>query len=245
MKIPSPYSRKSRTDKLFYKAGAGAFHQMRLYLESMDELLQVQRQRIERDRRKHLKKYPQDWQLIEEFSDGDIARVDGYFTNVLLNSSFMASFALFESVFQKVCFRTAYKYFQEPDFNSGPGIINKYRSYLSSILRNDFAQADLSWQDILRYSELRNAIVHHGSIGTKKDILLLIPFLKKHNFITVKKIRNTSKYRFTITDKKFIYEFLACVSKFIRDILFELPPGRRKKLPHQIAARPKISATGQ
>lgn len=55
MKIPSPYSKKSRTDKNFYRVGAGSFHQMRLYLESMDDLLEVQRRRIKSDRSMQLK----------------------------------------------------------------------------------------------------------------------------------------------------------------------------------------------
>lgn len=114
MKIPSPYSKKSRTDKNFYRVGAGSFHQMRLYLESMDDLLEVQRRRIKRDRSMQLKKYPQDLQLIEEFYANDLARVDSYFKVILLESAFIASFALFESVFERVCYRTAYKYFENP-----------------------------------------------------------------------------------------------------------------------------------
>lgn len=223
MKIPSPYSKKSRTDKNFYRVGAGSFHQMRLYLESMDDLLEVQRRRIKRDRSMQLKKYPQDLQLIEEFYASDLARVDSYFKVILLESAFIASFALFESVFERVCYRTAYKYFENPEFNSEPGIINKYRNYLYSVLRKDFSAADNSWQTILRYSELRNVLAHHGSVIQKKDVALLLPFLK---------IRNSVKYQVSIEDKKFVFRFLKVASEFVRHIVGELPPGRRRKLPH-------------
>lgn len=232
MKIPSPYSRESKTNTNFYKVGAGSFHQIQLYLDSMDELLEFQKVRIVSDRKKQMKKHPQEWQLIEEFYERDVAMIDVYFKRILLNSAFNAAFATFESVFKRVCHRTAYKYSQQPVFDSGPGIINKYRNYLVSILRDSFSSADQFWQQILRYSELRNSIAHHGSVIQKKDAKSLVPFLKKQRYVTVKKVRGEEEYRCIITDKQFIIDFLTCVQKFIHAILWELPPGRRKKLPY-------------
>jgi hypothetical protein len=230
MKIRNPYTPESRAETNYYKLGGYAFHKMKLYLKSIKDLLQSHKYKLEENHREELEKYPQYPQLIDEAYEGQYRDLEVHFVRILLNSSFIASFSIFETMFKEVCNLAAYKYSKKAELDSTSGIIDQYRSYLVRDLRIDISDLKPYWKEIIKYREMRNYLVHHDST-IKSNPGNIVEFLRKLDHIKIKKIRKKDQYKFIITDKQFIVEFLDTASEFLANVLLKLPKGRRKSLP--------------
>jgi hypothetical protein len=230
MKPRNPYTPENRAETNYYKLGGYSFHRMKRYLRNMKELLQTHKYRLLENHKEELEKYPQYPQLIDEAYEGQYRELDVHFVRILLNSSFIASFSIFEIMFKEVCHLAAYKYYKKVELDSMSGIIDQCRSCITKDLRINISDLKHYWKALINYRELRNSLVHHDSI-IKKNPENIIGFIRQLDYIKVKKIRNKAQYRFAITDKQFVNEFLDTASEFLANVLLKLPKGRRKSLP--------------
>ena len=89
----------------------------------------------------------------------------GQFKNILFNSFFTASFALFEHKLQTICQRaqTAMSSpFSVDDIRAG-SVLDRSKTYLTK-LGVDFPAQDSDWQVIKRYAGIRNKLMHEGGL---------------------------------------------------------------------------------
>ncbi|MFM9838367.1 MAG: hypothetical protein ACKVOQ_08895 [Cyclobacteriaceae bacterium] len=231
MKPRNPYTPENRAETNYYKLGGYAFFRMKQYLNSMKDLLQTQKYRLQENYKEEIKKYPQYSQMIDGVYEERYRELDVHFNRIMLNSSFIASFSIFEIMFKEVCHLAAYKYSRSAELDFSSGIIDHYRSYIVKDLRIDISDLKQYWKKLIQYRELRNHLIHHGS-NIQKNPDNIIGFIRKLDSIKVKKIRNKDQYKFVLTDKQFIIEFLDTASEFLANILLKLPKGKRKSLPH-------------
>ena len=228
MKIPSPHTPEKRAESNYYKLGGYAFHRMKLYLKDMRDLLRSHRFKLTENHKEELEKYPKYPQLINEVYRQHYQELDVHFVRILLNSTFIASFSVFEIMFKEVCQLAAYKYSQKAELHSTSGVIDRCRSYIVRDLRIDISDLKPYWKDIIRYRELRNHLVHHDS-AIKKNPKNIVGFIRKRNHIKIVKVRNRDEFKFSIMDNNFIVEFLDCSSQFLANILLKLPKGAKKE----------------
>lgn len=230
MKPPSPYTREGRAEANYYRLGGDAFFQMKRYLNDMRSLMQSHRFKLQESQKEELEKYPLYPWIINRAYGNRYRDMDIHFVRILLNSSFIASFSIFEVMFKDVCHLAAYKYSQkfESDFNTG---IDKCRSYLVRNLRIDISDLSDYWKKLLQYRELRNSMVHHDC-RIVKDQSNTMAFVKRLEHVKIKKVRSKGEYMFTISDRQFVNEFLDCASEFLANVLLKLPKGKRKRLNH-------------
>ena len=128
----------------------------------------------------HLEKTLQDWQQAVEQQaqqiDDDDARNDFYefhsdeylehmeFRVILMNSFFSASFALFENQLMRICQSAKRKSgspFAVKDLGS-PSPTDRAKTYLKK-LGIEFPADSQGWQQITKYREIRNKILHEGA----------------------------------------------------------------------------------
>ena len=89
----------------------------------------------------------------------------GQFKNILFNSFFAASFALFEHKLRNICERAQTAMgspFSMEDIRSGP-VLDRAKTYLTK-LGVDFPAQDSDWQVIRYYAEIRNKLMHEGGL---------------------------------------------------------------------------------
>ena len=85
------------------------------------------------------------------------------FKNILFNSFFAASFALFEHKLQRICQRAQAacgSLFSLDDIH-GRSVLNRAKTYLTG-LGVDFPAQDSGWQVIRNYAGIRNKLMHEG-----------------------------------------------------------------------------------
>lgn len=222
----NPYTPESGAETNYYKLGGGAFFRMKRYLNDMNSLMQSHRSQLQENHKRELKKFPQYPWITDSSYESRYRDFDVHFARILLNSSFIASFSIFEVMFKDVCRLAAYKFSQrfESDFNTG---IEKCRSYLVKDLRVNISDLGDYWKNLVQYRELRNCIVHHDCRIVKNSTNTLA-FLRKSEYVNIKKVRNKQEYIFEFADRQFINEFLDCASEFLANILLKLPKGKRK-----------------
>ncbi|HEY0743533.1 MAG TPA: hypothetical protein VGD40_18825 [Chryseosolibacter sp.] len=209
----------------------------------MKELLETHKYRLEENHREEKRNFPQYPQLIDEVYERQYKELDQHFVRILLNSSFIASFSIFEVMFKEVCHLAASKYSQKVDLDFSSGIIEHCKGYIVKDLRIDISDLKHYWKDLIYYRDLRNCFVHHG--GTiEKNPEKIVTFFRALNYIKVKKIRKKNHYKLVLTDKQFIVEFLDTASEFLANILLKLPKGKRKSLPHSLGAQARAKSAG-
>jgi hypothetical protein len=233
MKPRNPYTPENRAETNYYKLGGSAFHLMKRYLRSMNDFLRSQKHQLQENHKEELEKFPEYPQLINEVYEREYKELDTYFLRILLRSSFVASFSIFELMFKEVCHLGAYKYHTKAEFDSNSGI-DQYRSYIVRELRIDISDLKHYWKDLNRYRELRNCMIHSNSI-IQGDQEHLIQFVKNLKHIKIRKIRKENQFEFTVLDKQFINCFLDSASEFLANVLLKLPAGRKKNLPGALA----------
>lgn len=140
-----------------------------------------------------------------------------------MNSTFITSFSLFESSFNRIC-----KYAQKEkgiklsleDIN-GHGIIEKCKKYIEKVIETDLNSLNENWIKLKNYNKIRNLIVHN-SANFKKDKSKpseeqdLYPLLNTSPSIAFK---NEKLGTFYIQDNKFIIEFCDIALKFLSDVI--------------------------
>ncbi len=134
----NPYTAENRAEANYYKLGGYSFFTMKRYLSDMISLMQSQRFKLQESHREELERFPMNPQMIDNAYENRYRDLDVDFARILLNSSFIASFSIFEIMFKEVCHFAAYKFSRkfESDFNTG---IDKCRSYLVRDLKIDIS----------------------------------------------------------------------------------------------------------
>lgn len=87
------------------------------------------------------------------------------FKNILFNSFFTASFALFEHKLQTICQRAQTAMgspFSVEDIRAS-SVLDRSKTYLTK-LGVDFPAQDSDWQVIKRYAGIRNKLMHEGGL---------------------------------------------------------------------------------
>jgi hypothetical protein len=220
------YTPESRAQANYYRLGGYAFFSMKRYLNDMVSLFKSHRYKLQESHKEELEKFPLYPHIIDSAYENRYRDLDIYFARILLNSSFIASFSIFEIMFKEVCYLAAYKFSRQVEFDFNTGV-ERCSNYLKGELRLDLSDLSEFWNDLLKYRELRNSIVHHNS-RIVKNTARTIAFLKKLEHVRIKKIRNKEEYVFVIVDRQFINEFLDSASEYLANILLKLPKGRRK-----------------
>ncbi|WP_163323002.1 hypothetical protein [Draconibacterium mangrovi] len=144
------------------------------------------------------------------------------YPELLMHSTFIASFSKFEHLFILLCKVTERGIFSKvklKDIN-GKGI-QQCRNYLLKVVELDLEDVDKDWQTLLDYQKIRNLIVHNNATYIQNTD---IPLEKQamHNYIVKNKnlrIKYDGTDLFQISDSKFILEFCDCAERFLIKIL--------------------------
>ncbi len=197
------------------------FAEIKDYIKETDKLIQIEQKKVEEFINNELKGIEDEYEASEVvmFYIEDFDKYDKTYKELLMNSTFVTTFSLFEHSFLRIC-QYAKKekgsILSVSDLN-GNGVVHKCKKYIEKALRIDLSSLNSSWQTITNYNKIRNVIVHNASNFKKKDnipiedqeLFLLIngnPYLKQ-------------KYEhlgyFYIKDSQYIIDFCSDAEKYL------------------------------
>jgi hypothetical protein len=225
---------EERARNLFYKLGGYDLHRMKLYVGDMRSLLLQQKDKLTKLHKSELKKYSDFSEMINNSYASQYLNYDKHFIGILNNSALVASCALFEVMFTKVCKYIAKKRKYELEENpfGQTQIIDRCRSTLQNKLGIDLVNinndsflekaklVDDPWTNISLGRNLRNKIIHHHAIIPLANNEL-IKHVRENKYIQAKKIRYKQEVRFFINDQKYVKVFLDNSRDYLIYILFK------------------------
>ncbi|WP_372643471.1 hypothetical protein [Ancylomarina sp.] len=208
----------------FYKTYLkNEFSEIRDYLNDTKDLIKSKQEKLSEHISCELKKvsHPDDEQEIIEFHIDDIIKYQDTYIELLMNSTFITTFSLFESSFHRIC-----EYLQNDnqltlsDFK-GIGGIDKYRKYIEKIVELDLTSLNQKWVTIKNYGKVRNLIIHN-SANFKKDKSKKLEEQEMYSFITFNpsiQLKTFRKGNFYINDHKFINDFCDIGESYLEEVI--------------------------
>lgn len=189
------------------------FSEIKDYVNETKVLIRSKQKVLENYINDEIKKDPHpgtEQEIVDHFLD-DLIKYDRTYIELLMNSTFITSYSLFESSFSSIC-----KYAQLEKGSqlslkdlSGQGIIDKCRKYLEKVIEIDLSSLNTEWREIKNYSKVRNLIVHNSS-NFKKDLTRTLEQQEMYSFLSSNssiQFKTLGRGDFYIKEHQFIIEF--------------------------------------
>jgi len=200
------------------------FAEIKDYINETEKLIQNEQNKVGKFIDNELKglEYEDEARDVIEFYIEDFDKYEKTYKELLMNSTFVTSFSLFEHSFLRLC-----KYAQKEkesilsvsDIN-GKGVV-KCKTYIEKGLGIDLSALNSSWQVITDYNKIRNVIVHNASNFKKKKSQAIekqeLFSLINRNPYLVQKYENMGY--FYIQDSQYIIKFCIDAEKYLLDTI--------------------------
>jgi hypothetical protein len=127
-----------------------------------------------------------------------IARLDESFPNLFRRSLFITIYASAESRLIEICWKVKRRYHKPEMPLTNQNILSAGLEYIQSTMKYKFDPPSVAWDDICKYREIRNSIVHRGSkINFDRNKVL-------ENYITGRQDIWVDNYNYLHLDKGFV-----------------------------------------
>ncbi len=204
------------------------FAEIKDYINETNKLIQKEQSKVKRFIDDELKGIEDEHEASEviQFYIEDFDKYEKTYKELLMNSTFVTSFSLFEHSFLRLS-----KYAQKEKNStlsvsdiSGNGIVNKCKKYIEKGLEIDLSALNPDWQTITNFNKIRNAIVHNASNFKREknqpiEKQELYSLITKNPFIKQKYEHNGYFY---IKDDQFIIDFCNTAEKYLLDIIYQI-----------------------
>ena len=233
MKLSALETPEYKARQKLYKLGGYDFHRMKLYMNDMRSMLILQGNKIAKEHKQELLKYPQQAQMIDEVYYRKIDDTENNFVGLLLNSALVMSASIFEVMFKRVCAFAAYKThkkFVEPRQRVNEGC----KTFIESCGIN-LSEIDEHWNRIDMGLQVRHLITHAGGTFPHEKkvfdpkIKEVINHIRSNEYISVKRPRSKKAKHFSIRDRLYVIDFLDVCSDYLIWIIMQLPERRSKR----------------
>jgi hypothetical protein len=199
------------------------FDDMKRYVNSSHTLLNIRKQELEENFKNELLSLP-DFQDIttrvyaEHFED-----FDRRFVGILMNSTFIATYTLFETIFGYICEFAERRYQLSCSVGDikESGIVAKCKRYIEDVAHVDLNSVDQYWRQINTERKLRNCMIHDGCIIKAKDIFLT-NYVRNHPQLGPFNPMEKRTTTFYIRDKNYVITFCELTHDYLSCILKEL-----------------------
>lgn len=211
------------TRQLFSDLGGDDYDQMWTFLYEMHNSMQNQKYLLERNHKEELKLFPMSTELTNRVHKQYQENYNMHFIGLLLNSTYVASYSIFEMMFKRVCFYAAEKrnIVIKPDHFRAAKITWNCKDIIQQQIGLDLAKIERHWKRLVLFQELRNKITHHAAtipIGNKP----LRAFVRRNEHIHIHNPRTTRELTFYIRDRNFTYDFMDTSRSYLLWILMRI-----------------------
>lgn len=172
-----------------------------------------------------VKKNPDDTQEIYEWYEDQYYQYNEFYPATFNNSTFLSLYSFFEFNLKHLCLtlNRHKKYSIKLDDLSGQNYIEKSKKYLRLVASLDLTDLDLTWEEITKFQQLRNCIVHNNSnIIKQKDQPIknqpLYQVIKNNTNIKL----NEEKGTFIISNDQFLLDVTETIEKYLVTIIRKL-----------------------
>lgn len=201
------------------------FAEIKDYIEETNNLIKIEQKRIEKFISNELKDIENEDEArdVVEFYIEDFDKYDKTYRELLMNSTFVTSFSLFEHSFFRIC-----QYAQKEKESilsvsdlSGNGIASKCKKYIEKGLGVNLSSLNTTWQEITNYNKIRNVIVHNASNFKKEknqpiEKQELFPLINGNPYI---KQKYEHMGYFYIQDSKYITGFCNDAENYLLNVI--------------------------
>jgi hypothetical protein len=173
---------------------------------------------------KEIKRSKNDQEAIIDHFMEDIIKYEETYVEILMNSTFISSFSLFESAFIRICKYSKLERGCQLSLSDmrGNGVSLCY-DYMKKVIAIDLDSLNEQWNSISKYNKVRNFVVHNSARlinenekNSKLQKHELFNFMSENPFIEFK---NHGKGRFYIKDHQFIIDFCEKAESFLSSII--------------------------
>lgn len=204
------------------------FAELRDYINETNDLIKNEQTKIEKFVNEELNGLEDSDEAREviEFYIEDIDKYAATYTELLMNSTFVSSFSLFESSFVRIC------NYGQKEKNiiisvadlGGNSIASKCKKYVEKGLVVDLEDLNNDWKDLTDYNKIRNLIVHNASnFKREKDKSIdkqqMYSFVSKNPYIKQKHEKHGFFY---INDNQFVIDFSNKAEKYLLNVIDQI-----------------------
>ena len=200
------------------------FSEIKDFVNETKDLISSKQKELEKYINNEIKKsvHPDSEQEIVDFFIDDFIKYDRTYIELLMNSTFISSYSLFESSFSRICKHAQKEKGTQINLNdlSGKGI-NQCKKYIEKAIEIDLSSLCTNWQEIQNYNKVRNLIVHN-SANFEKDKNKALENQEMYSFIASNpfiQIKREGRGYFYIKDYQFIIIFCDKAESFLSEII--------------------------
>jgi hypothetical protein len=163
-------------------------------------------------------------QKIVEYFAEDYCRYNDTYREMLLHSTFITSFSIFESLFIEICNQIQKRIASKivlSDLNDKG--IERCKKYIVKVVGIDLSEYNTLWNDIAKFNKIRNLIVHNAAKidnggNTKIRKHEMFAYIESHADLHFK-YKNMGYFQ--IINSKYIIEFCCVAKSYLTSILNE------------------------
>lgn len=172
-----------------------------------------------------VKSNPDNTQEIYEWYEDQHYQYNEFYPATFNNSTLLSLYSFFEFNLKHLCI-TLHRHKQysiKLDDLSGQNYIEKSKKYLTLVANIDLTDLDSTWQEITKFQQIRNCIVHNNSniIKQKEQPLKNQPLYQTIKNNTNLKL-NEDKGTFIISDDQFLLDVTDTIEMYLVTILKKL-----------------------
>ncbi|MGA2405283.1 MAG: hypothetical protein ABSF81_00845 [Bacteroidales bacterium] len=200
------------------------FSEIKDFVDETKNLIISRQKELEKHINNEIKKsrHSNSGQEIVEYYIDDIIKYDQTYIEILMNSTFISSYSLFENSFCRICKHAQKEKGKQINLNdlSGKGI-NQCKKYIEKVIEIDLSSLYTEWEEIQNYNKVRNLIVHN-SANFEKDKSKALERQEMYLFITSNpfiNVKREGRGYFYINDYQFIINFCDKAEKFLSEII--------------------------
>ncbi|HEY0740312.1 MAG TPA: hypothetical protein VGD40_02585 [Chryseosolibacter sp.] len=197
------------------------FGTMREFVDDINRFLTGETERVKKRIEDEIKESPELANEIVEYSIDDLVKYGEEFVGILLNSSLVAAYSLFEKSLVKICDLAEHEFNVSRSKLKGKiSIIGRCKAYIQNDLKISLSDLDASWDKIEQYREVRNLITHEDS-RIKKVKGQTIEQNKLYPYFDSQKKNISLKHsgKFYISNHAYINEFCNLGESYLNDVI--------------------------
>ena len=161
--------------------------------------------------------------IVEHFAE-DYYKYNDTYREMLMHSTFITSFSIFESLFVEICNLIQKEITSKIVLNdlNGKGI-ERCKNYITKVVGIDLSEQNTLWNDISKFNKIRNLIVHNSANinnggHTENKNPEMLAYIKNHTYLNFK---YENMGHFQIINSKYIIEFCSAAKSYLTSILDE------------------------
>jgi len=205
-----------------------SFDRIKSYInDSYDSLVMKKSQMLD-NFKQELEIFPDGREITNWVYTEHIENYERRFVGILMNSTFSATYGLFEDTFKEICFFAEKRYRLSKSVfdikingDTNKSYIAKCKKYIQEVAEIDLSSVDQYWAEIDMHRKLRNSINHESAEVDSKDVLLT-NYIRSHPLIGLLNPLETRNTTFYIKDKMYIIGFCDLAHDYLTHTLHEL-----------------------